>query len=199
MGKCGPKSLVEIDGEPMLNYTLESLREAGFQSVLVCIDDVHLEKRFQTLCSQFPGVSIVVGEPEKSTFCIAKRYAPLCDSMILFLYGHAPRPPEVLERIRSVIAPACGCLVKKSSVFNPVRLENGQSLEPPFFLQTQLVKRTSATSWAGFFNQYKRVVQTIPAKGPPEFNYPEEFAIYAEYIRSHSRLCQHAIVGHTTL
>jgi len=199
MGKCGPKSLVEIDGEPLLNYTLKSLREAGFKSVLVCIDDARLEERFQTLCSQFPGVSVVVGEPEQSTFCIVKRYSALCDSTVLFLYGHAPRPPEVLEGIRSIIAPACGCLFEKSSVLNSVRLENGKYLEPPYFLKMQLVERTSATSWAGFFNQYKRVVQSISAKGPPEFNCPEEFAIYADYIRNHSHLCRYAGVAHTSI
>lgn len=191
MGNCGPKSLIQIDGKPLLRYTLECLKEAGFKNLLVCIDDARLEPCYRTASSAIAGASLILGPPQPSTFPVARQHAQACHDNFVFAYGHAPRPPELFARMRCAPSSLCGCLVEDSSLREPVRIGSAQFLEPPFCLPKRLIEESTAVSWMEFFEQHRGLIRSFPADGPPEFNHPEEFERYAAYLRGHTKSRQY--------
>ena len=174
------KSLLEIGGKTLLEYTIESVLELKLPEVYVfCDDNVDLYER---LISKYKGVKLIVSDNYGSTFDMLQNYISFFDKYILFLYGNAPRP---VRQLKDMIAKDEDILVSgfsKSTKANQIYVNN-RFIEPPYFIKKSLIFDSPAITWMTFFNSNKEKISYYRDLYPNEFNSEKEFEEYKEYVR----------------
>ncbi len=188
--KYGNKSMVPINGKPILLYTIQWLKDAGIQEVIVSVNYAEQYEVIRDLLAHEPGVRVIRNNFRQSSAQSIPTARHLLDARFLFVYGHAPVP---VEHIRLMDTASHGHVVasaypttSQGAGRKPVAInENGYVvlneegslfIEPPHILNTEFVRILAKTgSWKESFRRYKKHIFGVRANHPSEFHYPKDF------------------------
>jgi len=196
--KYGNKSLVPINGIPLLGYTLEWLREAGVCEIII---SVNYMSEYRKVAELFGGDSDILLSHNRYRTSSAQCLPPLLerlDSRFLFVYGHAPAPPNHLRGICDLASKGVavslystttqGATRKPASIREDVvKLEDSGSLfiEPPHVLTSDFVYILNRSrSWGAAFKRYQGSLVDLRAVHPPEVHYRKNFTRLKRYIET---------------
>ena len=106
------KALVDIAGQPMIQWVYESARKAGAESITVATDD----QRIVDACRAFGAAAVLTGSDHASgtdriAEC-ARRLGLVDDAVVVNLQGDEPlTPPEALDCVAVALAGCDGAQV----------------------------------------------------------------------------------------
>lgn len=175
-----PKSLRLLDGMPLMALLLDNLRSAGIDRIAVTTNRSEFVSELECICKESNTVTLR-DKGGLSTIEAAKVHAGLMSSRFLFCYGHVVTPVWMIEKaMESGGEFAIG--VARSTRRDPIPFGT-IFLEPPFLVNRQRVRESSATSWSAYWGA------CLPSRvgiqpGPGESNTSEEFGRYLTWLRS---------------
>ncbi len=187
--KHGNKSLVPVLGRPLLCQTIDWLKEAGVESIIVTINYVAEFKKILALFRNDTSVAVIGNLSRVSSAECLSPIRGLLDARFLFVYGHAPVPPEHIEKLAAVardevVVSLYPTTTQRGMRKKPARLEGlsvvlGEGgnlfIEPPHVLSREFVGvLAQAESWRESFHAYRGPIFGIRASHPPEFHYPRD-------------------------
>jgi CTP:molybdopterin cytidylyltransferase MocA len=194
--KYGNKSLVPIQGLPILGYALEWLKEVGVEEIIITVNYVAEYRRIHELFGKDPCVRMACNRHRKSSAqCVPPLRAKL-DPRFLFIYGHAPVPPEHLRNLANIAKEGVAVSLYPTTtqgvtrkparlIGHHVTLAAGGSLfvEPPHVLTREFVNLLAKTgSWRTSFQYYQGPLVGVRAHHPSEFHYRYNFAAFRKYM-----------------
>ena len=180
LGGDRPKSLLTIDGTSMLELTVRAALSAGARKAYVLTNRLEFLSETEAAVSALRDVVIVPDAGFASTFQLAREMRISSSSRTLFLYGHAPRPIRLLNKITQQDNPVAAYAFSRSSRRHPIP-RGERRLEPPFLIETQLLN-TPEDRWDDFFSSLGLSVHVLDTDDEPEFNLPDEANLYLSYI-----------------
>jgi hypothetical protein len=121
------------------------------------------------------------------------------DDRFLFIYGHAPAPPEHLRSLMRISNEGIAVSLyssttqedtRKSASLSGAKVEMSEDdklfIEPPHILDKDFVRNLStAQSWKAGFKSYKGQISGVVAKHPPEFHYETDFRIFENFMKEY--------------
>ena len=176
-----PKSLLEVNGRTLLEYTVENMSELKLPEIYVFCDDNEInEIKYHNILARYENAKLIVCDSYDSTLTVVQNFIGLFSEYILFLYGNSPNSAKYLDSLMtSEMTVSC---YDESTKKNKIRV-NGKFLEPPYFIKRSLIYDSPAITWLTFFTMNKDKIKFVKDDGPCEFNSKEEFMVYKNYIR----------------
>jgi len=187
----GNKSLVPVLGEPLLCHTVRWLKEVGVEMIVVTVNYVAELRKVLTLFRNDTSVAVIGNLSRKNSAQCLPPIRGLLDNRFLFVYGHAPVPPEHLNKIASltqegVVASLYSTTTQRESTKKPAALHGSRIvfveqgalyIEPPHILDHYFVELLARTeSWKASFRSYQGPVFGVQTTHPPEFHYRKDFS-----------------------
>ncbi len=187
--KHGNKSLVPVLGKPLLCRTVEWLKKAGVKSIIVTVNYV---TEFKKILALFRGDTSVAVIGNMSRISSAECLHPIqgmLDERFLFVYGHAPVPPEHIEKLSTatqdeVVVTLYSTTTQRKIRKKAAKLEGSRVIldeegdlfiEPPHILNREFVGILIQTeSWKESFQLYSGHIFGVRASHPPEYHYPKD-------------------------
>ncbi len=194
--KYGNKSLIQIRGLPILWYTLKWLKEVGVEEIIITVNYMSEYRRIKELFGKDPQIAMVYNRYRKSSAqCIAPLLAML-DTRFLFVYGHAPVPPDHLLNLAGVAEKGVVVSLYASTTQGATRKPANLSgylvtmnasgslfMEPPHVLTHEFVELLAKTgSWGVSFQGYRGPLAGVQANHHSEFHYRHDFAAFKKYM-----------------
>lgn len=177
-------------GNPLLCYTVDWLKEAGIKEIIITVNYVAELKKIRTL---FRGDPLVVVTSNKSRESSAQCFRPLrnlLDERFLFVYGHAPVPPEHIRKLttitnRGIVVSLYQTTTQREEAKKMVRFDGSRVIitkrgnlfiEPPHVVDRKLLNLLiKSESWKTSFQDYRGYFVGVRAHHPPEFHYRKDF------------------------
>jgi len=92
-----PKSLLEVDGKTLFEYTLENMLKLNLSEIYVFCDDCMDE--YKKILERYPDVKLLFCDDYNSTLNVVQNYIGLFNEYIMFNYGSMPKKPRYLKAI----------------------------------------------------------------------------------------------------
>ena len=200
----GNKSLILIEGKPVISFTVEALLKAGVKNIVLSVDG---EKNYVKLSSLFKGKRLVRvvqdnGTGESANLPVYFDY--LLEKRFFFIYGNAPPLASHLKAMeRESDADAVVSLFPFSSAQWPIVAEldgprvksimqerkmfaHEAFVEPPFLLHRDIVPFLSQYgTWFGALRAYAKAgkkIVGVPALMPPSVHLPHEISLLLSHL-----------------
>jgi hypothetical protein len=175
------KPLLRHNQSLLVSIAVQSVLEAGCRRVLVTTNRPEYMSELADEFVDVPGVTLAIDGGCESTFELAVGAAARMESEFLFVYGHAPRPPNCIRMVLNTKGPVVGSGFKQSSQqFAPTVA--GLRIEAPYRLKKEEIIANTYTSWNSYIESEKCRLNVVPVSGPCEFNYRSELEGYCDYI-----------------
>ena len=181
-GCRSPKSMLTVNGVPLILYTVKSILDAGFTRVIVCLNRPEWRREMARSLENIPEVEMVIDKGYPSTFLLAREVAPLVAHRFLFAYGHAPRPVDHISQLLESNRPIVATCVRKTSKLRTIPWDDNHFLEPPYLLDSYDLDEGDFYEWDDFFRCRSRDLGIVPVIGPHEFNFQRELESYRKYV-----------------
>lgn len=186
LGGTKPKSLIRAGNVALIEITIAGLVNAGMHRILVTSNRPEWVSDLANILSPFPEALICQDPGYDTTLDLVRDYLSLMKDMFVFVYGHAPQPSRVYERL-SESGFTASTTFPCSSKQRPIEWFEGQFLEPPYFLNRHELGESDSKSWDRFFYADAQDLKLVAGEGPGEFNYPSElerFIPFAHQLRA---------------
>jgi molybdopterin-guanine dinucleotide biosynthesis protein A len=188
----GNKALVPVGGAPLLRHTIDWLKAAGVDSIIVTVNYVAQLRRITALLDGETGVAVVGNTSRKNSAEVLPALAGVLDERFLFVYGHAPVPPEHLRAMfglaqsGEVVTSIYPATSQREQTAKQARLHHGRVhpgqrggvfIEPPHILNHAFFDcLRKSLSWKKTFLDYPEEILGVKANHPSEFHDREDLA-----------------------
>lgn len=200
--KYGNKSLVSVMGKPLLCQTVDWLKEAGVEVIIITVNYIAEFRKILTLFRGDTSVAVIGNLSRVSSVECLPPIQGMLDKRFLFVYGHAPVPPEHIKKLVAVtkneIAVSLYLTTTQRDVRKkPARLEGSRVIfgeggnlfsEPPHILNHKFVDLLARTeSWKEAFHSYGGPIFGVRASHLPEFHYRKDLKQVREWLTARLR------------
>ncbi|NYZ74849.1 NTP transferase domain-containing protein [Candidatus Micrarchaeota archaeon] len=199
----GNKSLILIEGKPIIAFTVEALLKAGLKKIVVAVDG---ESNYDQMCRIFRGkrrVRVVQDKGTGETGGIPVNFDYLLEKKFLFIYGNAPPLASHVKAMAQQSADAVVSLFPFSSSRTPIvaeldgtrvkRIKSQRNVfgreafvEPPYILSKDFVPFLAQhRHWFDALKAYAESGKTmvgVPALMPPNVHYPHEVSLLLSHL-----------------
>ena len=210
--RYGCKSLIPVDGKPLLAHVLSSLLSVHRGKIVVCVDREELLSTFESLIDDFNNKQLCLfndSGPGSTIAIVREVSAWLGPSSMCTIYGHQPIPPSHFRRMLSLEDTTLGLSVygSSSALTRKVLVSNGERILDvcgvsedcyekdtsyvaiPYMLPMKLVENTvggKVNTLTTFSNWIKRglPVKAISACLPHEFHREDELNLVRCYVNN---------------
>jgi len=205
----GNKSLILVEGKPVIAFTVEALLKAGVKKIVLSVDD---EKNYVQMNRIFRGkrrIRVIQDKGTGETADLLPHFDYLLEKKFFFVYGNAPPLAshlKAMERAASdadavvslfpfsssgmpIVADLEGSRVKE--IVRERRVFAHQAfVEPPFLLPKDIVPFLAQhRTWFGALKAYVesgKKVAGVPALMPPNVHYPHEVSLLLSHLLKYS-------------
>lgn len=188
LGSMLPKSLLQVNGKPLLRYTVDELLKAGAGPILVCFDRTECIDATRDSLMGLTDVSLFQDSGYPSTFQVFASVSHMMAERCIFAYGHAPRHHAHLMNLLNDPCSVAVSTMSASSMRTVIKAADGRFIEPPYAVAREIFLGRTELSWNEFFLARQQAGLSLHrVDGPSEFNTRNEFAQYAEYVAAQFR------------
>ncbi|MDE2079646.1 MAG: methyltransferase domain-containing protein [Patescibacteria group bacterium] len=195
--KYGNKSLVPILGKPILCHTVDWLKEAGVEVIIITVNYLGQLKKVTELFRGDSSVSVIGNTSQTTSAQCLPAIRSIVDRRFFFIYGHAPVPPEHLENLSSIASEGIVASLypsttqkgktKKPAILEGLRVvfaeEGNLFVEPPHIITPEFVDLLAQSeSWKEAFHSYHYPIFGVRADHPSEFHYKEDLKRVREWL-----------------
>lgn len=181
----GNKALVPVCGQPILLHTVRWLKESGVKSIIVTVNYVREFKKISALFAGDKSVAVIGNLSRRNSAQCLPLIQGLLDPRYLFVYGHAPIPPEHLEKMENeagegVVVSLYRSTTQREETQKFARLDGARVvmdgtgdlfIEPPHILNHEITELLAQTeSWKRSFQNYRGPIHGVVSGHPPEFH-----------------------------
>jgi hypothetical protein len=194
--KFGNKSLIEISGRPILFYTIDWVRQSGITELILTVNHMNLYDQISELFKSDRNIKVVQNTYTKTSAQCLPPLHDLLNDRFLFIYGHAPAPPQHLHALTRIATEGISVSLYPSTTQGETRKSatlSGDSvvlsdydnlfMEPPHVLDKDFVSNLpNAASWKEGFKTYRGRITGVVARHPSEFHYEADFAVFMDFM-----------------
>jgi bifunctional N-acetylglucosamine-1-phosphate-uridyltransferase/glucosamine-1-phosphate-acetyltransferase GlmU-like protein len=200
MQSIPPKPLLVIGGQSYLSILLQHLNKVEVEHVAIYCNRESYFSQIEKTLSAYDNISIIFDAGVNSTIELVQHAASIFeDSSILFFYGHAPRPEQLIHSLINSGGECAAYTFIKSTKIDPVPVARGRYIEPPIRINTNNIELIESKSWKEYFNKLASRCVLIETNDPSEFNYPEEELVFRQYVETWHKDLTKCSSGHLTV